>query len=417
VSETPAPETQRLPLPDHLVAKFWPTAFLTDILLRWVTIGLARLDYLPLYAVWILQFVIGAVCIVMAAMHETGTYKKYNLAPKVLFHSDMHSPALAFALFGVLAGALQAYTFTEVKWPWLRIVITVVVTLIYATYMMVLAISADRVVPKHSDDVEHREPETDSNDRMIIHLETERASMQQRVDTYTLESALFGALSFSAFVTIIASEKATLKGAKMFVTDIGRLFEAAVALSADSAVAVAREISEETTLLAAIAAQTLICSAFFLSVIICRLRFNDLLARTDYCIRVATQFNAKEETLHAGVLPLPEIPAHVKTRLGVLRDNISESLALANQAMGSLKPVVTYMAFFRNLGVLAFLVILIASSLWISEVLAILFAALTIVVYAYPLLDRIRDRALLHIQSFRKKSMRFLPAGLGSRAK
>jgi hypothetical protein len=235
--------------------------------------------------------------------------------------------------------------------------------------------------------------------------------MQQRVDTYTLESALFGALSFSAFVTIIASEKATLAGAKTFVDDVVRLFEAAVALSPDSAVTVAREIGQETTLLAAIAAQTLICSSFFLSVIICRLRFNDLLARTDYCIRVATQFNQKEETLHAAVLPLGETPIHIGARLKVLHDNISESVSLANQAMGTLKPVVAYMAFFRNLGVLVFLLILIASSLWISEVLAILFGVLTVGVYAYPLLDRIRDRAMRHIQGFRKKSMRFLPAG------
>lgn len=414
----PAPPqpSAKLPLPDHLVAKFWPTALLLDILLRWLTLGLERLDYMNAPVVWFAQFVIPIIVFWWTVRHHLRMHARYELASNVMINPDMHAGALGVVLFAMIAGAIQIYSSIGTA-MWLRVILTILLTAIYTSYMLFIAAAADRVVLKSQDEPEHREPAHDSNDRMIIHLETERASMQQRVDTYTLESTLFGALSFSAFVSIISSEKATLKGAQLFADDIVRLFQAAIALSGESAVGIAREIANETTLLPAIAAQTLICSAFFLSVIICRLRFNDLLARTDYCIRVATQFNAKEEAVHAEVMSLPEIPPHVQNRLDVFHANINESVGLANQAMGGLKPVVTYMGFFRNLGVLVFLLILIASSLWISEVLAILFAALMIGVYAYPLLDRIRDRALAHIQRFRKKSQRFLPAGLTSRVK
>jgi hypothetical protein len=168
--------------------------------------------------------------------------------------------------------------------------------------------------------------------------------------------------------------------------------------------------------LAAIATQTLVCSACFLAVVICRLRFNDLLTRTDYCVRVAMQFNTKEEEVQNAILLLDAIPPRAEARLAQLKRHICESLDMAQQAMSTLKPVVRYMSLFRNLGVMGFLGILITSSVWISHALAILFSGLTVTAFIYPLLDRLlRDRTVQHILQFGNASRRLLPR-FGSRS-
>ncbi|MGN6186119.1 MAG: hypothetical protein ACTHQM_21005 [Thermoanaerobaculia bacterium] len=106
---------------------------------------------------------------------------------------------------------------------WLRILLTIVVSVVYLLYLVAVYIASPRLI---SIPIARplAESECDANDRVIIDLDAQRASLQQRVDTYTLESALFGALGFSAFVTIAASEKVKLDGTKAFVGDVVKLF-------------------------------------------------------------------------------------------------------------------------------------------------------------------------------------------------
>ena len=51
-------------------------------------------------------------------------------------------------------------------------------------------------------------------------------------------------------------------------------------------------------LLAAVTLETLLCSMFFLSVIISRLHFYGILQRVDYAVRIARAYNNKEEELY-----------------------------------------------------------------------------------------------------------------------
>lgn len=395
---TPSAAPARTPLPADLRLRFWPFLIVLDLLLRWTAIGFAKIGYISTLWMWLAQPLFIPMLIAMFALaRETRLRAKYKLPSDVALEPEFTTWPAFLVFVALMVGATQVYVYTDgVPWRWLRILLTIVVSVVYLLYLVAVYIASPRLI---SIPITRplAESECDANDRVIIDLDAQRASLQQRVDTYTLESALFGALGFSAFVTIAASEKVKLDGTKAFVGDVVKLFEATVALSGDSAWLIAQEIARETPLLAAIAAQTLVCSAFFLSVIICRLRFNDLLARADYCIRLAMQFNAKEDDLQNAALQLPVVPPALTERLDVLRVNIDDAVMVARKAMGGLRPVVTYMSLFRGLGVMVFLSILITSSVWISPALAVVFGILTVTAFFYPMVDSwMRDGSIRH---------------------
>ncbi|HYH06064.1 MAG TPA: hypothetical protein VEK11_03290 [Thermoanaerobaculia bacterium] len=88
--------------------------------------------------------------------------------------------------------------------------------------------------------------------------------------------------------------------------------------------------------------------------IICRFRFNEVLSRADYCIRIAMQFNAKEDEIKLAALQTKRVPARVARRLELLHDDIVEATRSAGQEMSRLEPIVIYMRLYRLLGVVVF---------------------------------------------------------------
>ncbi|HEV7570180.1 MAG TPA: hypothetical protein VGQ21_01665 [Thermoanaerobaculia bacterium] len=393
---------------------FTPVIFLGDLLLRWTALGFWRLHLISTTWLWVIQLTgIPIILIIVCITRDTKIRRLHAIPAGVtVFPRDTPS-SLTWMLVTGLIGLAQIYSATRVNTPWLRYLTIAIVTILYAMYVLILyvaSVKSDREEPsENSLEIWH-----DANDRLIIRLETERASMAQRVDTYTLESALFGALAFSSFVTIVSSDKAKLKGVVELFRDLGDAIRSLITLSPADLLHVAAKFADENTfeatLLAAIAALTLMCSTFFLSVIICRVRFNDLIARADYCIRIASQFNAKEEEILNLTLGYGDAtPAKFTERLNALKENIGEAMTFASESMTALTPIVRYMSFFRNLGVLTFLTILVTSAFWISPILALMFGGLSVIAFAYPTVDRwMRDRTVRHILQFLKGSRRLI---------
>ncbi|MEM8964144.1 MAG: hypothetical protein AAGD38_21850, partial [Acidobacteriota bacterium] len=101
------------------------------------------------------------------------------------------------------------------------------------------------------------ETEIDQNDLSLTELDVQTASMSRRVDTYTLESALFGALAFSAFLTLITSDPTTIEEIKALLDIVGVMLTGAGPLHENI------ELLRETERLQAlIAIETLFCSLF-----------------------------------------------------------------------------------------------------------------------------------------------------------
>ena len=124
---------------------------------------------------------------------------------------------------------------------------------------------------------------------------------------------------------------------------------------------------------------SLICSIFFLAVIASRLRFSDIADKVRTALNLAKAYNAKEEVLHDEL----EISGKTTKRLDALTIKVNEQLYQATLVLEEINPVMQYMQYFRNAGILVFLIILISSSLFITSVLGWTFLLLAVATYFY----------------------------------
>jgi DNA-binding transcriptional MerR regulator len=297
-------------------------------------------------------------------------------------------------------------------------VILVVITIpLYGFYVFFLtaispAIPKNKTQNKNADSVERKliesedpvERHIDDNDARIIQIETEIASMSQRIDTYTLESSLFGALAFSGFVTLISTERPVLREIQALVVEISDAIDAVIAFRFNELIPFLLGLDDTNKLLAAITIETLICSMFFVSVIVSRLRFSEVLKDTSFSTQVARMYNNKEEETYNLKLESEQRNHLLEERLQRINENIGIALDNANELLKELRPIVMYMATFRNLGLLSFLVILITSAFLVSEFLALGFVLLSVMAYAYTAFDKwLRQKRLARLERFLRR--------------
>ena len=392
--------------------KFAYFFILFDYLLRWILYGLWRFQLVNGWVFWIGQVVvISLVVAVLVVVRNENTREKYKVTSGADVSPEATLLSTILALAGVFLGTYIAFTIFSGSSLWIRIVSSLLTFLVYGFYIFAIYISSVQTTIKEDEapaPIELSVDEwIDENDLEIVRLETDKISLTQRVDTYTLESTLFGALSFSGFVTIIASDKAVLIGVRELITNLTQIGRMILQFDFTHFGQPIAGMGTEMALIAGIAVETLICSMFFLSVIVSRLRFNDVLKRVDYAVRIASSYNDKEEEVYNFVLQGHD-ESKVRNRLQALKDKISVAVYHAEESFRDLRPIVNYMRVFRNLGLISFLLILITGALWVSPILAVLFTSLAILAFVYSALDTvIRTRSLEKrgiVHFFRKKA-------------
>jgi hypothetical protein len=240
----------------------------------------------------------------------------------------------------------------------------------------------------------------DLNDNRIIQLEGELKNLLNRVEAYILESVMFGALTFSGFLTLLASDENRLNYGDM--QTFGFVFKTFLLELLVLELDINQLYDVMTTaqfLLISIMFLTLNSSMFFLFVIASRIKFTSVIEKVDNAIRLARAFNTKEEEVYVLHLQFENIP-RFKQRLEYLGNKIDHQIKVAVALIAEVKPVVYYMSLFRNLGVLLFLVIIILSLLFFSSEIALVAALLVMGVFVYKRTDDwYRKRRLARIIS------------------
>ncbi|HEX8059648.1 MAG TPA: hypothetical protein VF473_01880, partial [Cyclobacteriaceae bacterium] len=227
----------------------------------------------------------------------------------------------------------------------------------------------------------------DKNDEDIVELETKLNSFTSRLDAYVLESALFGALTFSGFLQIMASDLVSFSDLENFSRYIFDTARAMLYFDSDGFSNGLANLSNKISLLCLVSVESLICSGFFLAVIASRLRFSDVADRVTSSLNIAKTYNSKEEVLLAEHEVIEKRPG----RLQELTGKVSEQIAFASEALEKVNPVMMYMRYFRNAGILVFVVILISSTLFITGVLGWAFMAVVAATYVYFNFGRITN--------------------------
>jgi hypothetical protein len=368
---------------------------LLDAFARWIAWKLCRTMHWSDLALWLFQLL--AVPITVFAISSAKEAYVRRRAGELGF-GEYTAPITAMrfsaCLLATVIAADMAYRHLSSLWGWAQVLLTVIGTAAYVGYLSVLWLASIRL-DDYAIEAELKPSRVgiDDNDRAIIELDAKAASLKQRVDTYTLESALFGALAFSAFVTIVAADHQDNGGVRELIDAVPQCATLLLRLRLADLWVVLEPQVDPKKLLAVVALETLICSLMFLAVIICRLRFTDLVGDVDKSIRIAEAFNEKEEDIHKITLQNPDRENELKVRLDDMTARITHGVQDARAALTKLSPVVTYMSGFRRFGVLGFLIVLVTSAMWIDSRLALLFFGLGTIAVLYPMADGfIRDK-------------------------
>lgn len=221
--------------------------------------------------------------------------------------------------------------------------------------------------------------DADDNDERIVLLETKLNSNSGRLEAYVLESALFGALAFSAFLQIFATNLISFADVEKFATSVHHLLHGLVMANGDEFSQNLTSLSNKESLFSLISIETLVCSGLFVAVIASRLRFSHVADQMRTDLNVAKAYNEKEERLLDG----PELSARNHERFEKVNKRVHDHLTQAAKKLMDIEPIVKYIVYFRNLGVVVFAAVLITSCLFISTVLAVAFLAVVGTTWVY----------------------------------
>ena len=408
-----------------------------DYAARSLILALYQTSLINGWIFWLCQIIIIPVTVFIYTIDKstkiTGEIEKQErdkLPPNTKVGWSIQTTTMSqfIAVFTVLTGSYIAYYIlnNSLETAWLKWIITITIFLGYAFYISVVygesprlntpSPEADQIsqyfrleqIPKTKDlsSASASAPnvlsedislEVDRNDERITFLEITAQSIFERADTYTLESTLFGALAFSGFLSLVSSDTPTLTFIRKLNLLVSELETFIFGLQLRQIVqSISHLLSNSDTLLGLVAVETLLCSMFFVLVIIYRLQFSDAMKSANYAIRLARKYNDKEEETYALQFQFDSdnaLKIGIESRLDFLTKKIADAGNKAQLALDELAPTIIYMQVFRNLGIATFVLILLTSSCLISPYLTVTFSALTFLAYIYSSVEqRIRIR-------------------------
>ncbi|MFL5738906.1 MAG: hypothetical protein ACJ75B_01710 [Flavisolibacter sp.] len=231
--------------------------------------------------------------------------------------------------------------------------------------------------------------EVDFNDSQIAKLESNLKNINSKVDAYTLESVLLGALAFSGFLTIVASNtiahtESSYHQLNVVITEIVRSIIHNDHESLRNNLAL---LMQHDTLFLVVMLESLICSVFFILVLTLRLRFSDLALKLDYLIRIMNIFNAKEEELINMKLQGEGDEVAIDRRMSRISSKITAALQDADKFSIEISPVIRMMGIYRSIGITTFYIILVTSGLYFSGALSILIFLLAFLTILFRVME------------------------------
>jgi hypothetical protein len=379
---------------------------LADTVARWLTLTGWAQGILPTFVFLLLQLLIIPLLVVFGILipQQDKAKKKYPGDDVVIKGT---STSVLFACTLVVVGVGVVYQILSDLHILLRILLTLASFPVYTFFVITIYASSASLSPPAVKLNRTRESKfdpaqlslVDRNDLQIVSMETEVQSITQRVEAYTLESTLFGALAFSGFLTLLSSEHPVMGALQQF-TASSKGWWASLRVGAIPNIRV--NFDQE---LGIIAIETLLCSMFFLAVVLSRLRFYSMLHRVQYAVQAARAWNNKEEEV--ANIRLSATTVESDERLEQLSDLVAGAIEHAEPLIQDLMGITRYISVFRNLGVLMFLIVLFTSAFVISPTLGMIFLAIAAVAFLYSSFDHwLRHRKLRRIPFFRAISQR-----------
>lgn len=348
-------------------------------------IGLDQLSAFLLFQITLIPLFVLLYCIYREKNVLNATQALLNKTGLHNISITIRNSAWNYLLIFLLV--IQGMLFTSFLMEGVELVILLFLAIVFGSYLLVLLKHFSKTVPVYKDmmhqleEKKHRELReylsADENDEEIVSLEVGMKSETEKMNAYVIEAALFGALAFSGFLTLVSSGEFSAENISIFHSGLMQVIEDIIMLEGKNDLNAATELlMSKRGLMTILCYETLFCSVFFLSVIASRLRFSLLADQIEKSLQLSKAFNQKEENL---------ITLDSKNPTGIkpYNEKVRESLRAGYKKQDELFPIIEYMRFFRTLGISMFFVIVVTGGFFISVQLSfiLLFIALLSLFY------------------------------------
>lgn len=250
----------------------------------------------------------------------------------------------------------------------------------------------------------------DQNDILIINQVASLQSLHRRIETYTLESALLSALSFSSFIAILISENGYAEQlARVFFPEIGwQPLDPPFPIPGFGAIDGIPFVPFDflvDNVIGFIAFSLLACATSFLGVLVARLRFNDGYRDAESLMKAAERLNEKETAAIAA-----DQPDKVEIYSSAIAGMLDKTIDLQR----GLNFTVVHMRVSRDAGMLFFVITLCLCGLFFGRMIAAFIVALFFLTFLAGYFDHFA-RTLIRRRVFHEGSLASLLSSLRSK--
>lgn len=212
----------------------------------------------------------------------------------------------------------------------------------------------------------------ESNDLEIGRIRISIQVMIRRVEAYTIESTLLSALALSAFIAICFSDDGPIESSAWL---------ASIPKYCVESTSICAPIVQLSDLAAhsmyVICFFMLLCSTFFMAVLVTRLRFGDGAKDIEEMIEALNMLNVIENSEKGRVAEQYTL-------------EIAMLLSRASAGLDSLRPTLDFMKLFRGLGIVSFVAAAAVCGLMFSEVVAGIVVVVFLSAFFFAFADQIR---------------------------
>jgi hypothetical protein len=363
---------------DPKKAAFTPAFLLSDLILRFLVHWLFLLNIIGPLLFWIVQLLlipITTLVLLYSASGRESQWKEYikkkeNISDDFKIEIENSPKSVLFGFLNFVLGLYISWQLYSSYFSfWLLLLLFIITFITYGFYVMFIYTLSYGKIPKEgqASDYDKEKNEVDRNDIRLINLEVAVNGFSQRIDTYTIESALLGALAFSCFLTILGVDPQLPADAKLLTFEIKELFT--MLLKFD--IAGIQNLFEGfkfytvANILSVLAFEALVCALLYLMVIVKRIHFYNNLDNVQKNLQVAKSYNQKEEEYD--LLCIQNIDNEdFQNRKIELTEKVKTYSDRSAQNLEKLKMVMKYMTFVRETALFIFVLIIATSACIVS---------------------------------------------------
>lgn len=196
----------------------------------------------------------------------------------------------------IILGQVSAFSVLDILSVELRLEIMFIILLPMQIILANILIGVMTQVPIINEETDGL-TEDDKNDVSIHKFSSTLLHMKQKIDTYTIESALLGALSLSAYLAILQNNLVNAASFKQCLQLLQQLNVAFFNLNFTKAYALFGELFKNDILWHLIVLEGIIASVLYFLLIVARKKTHDQMKELELNLEISKAFNTKEEEL------------------------------------------------------------------------------------------------------------------------